>query len=445
MRPVNRLSPAAALLLISMSAAAVTEQEAAQLGRAGRHAEAAEAWRALLARQPESARLRLELADALAKDRQWDAAAVEYEAVLRRQPNNGEALRGLGTVRRWQGRTGDARRAYEKARAVEPGSADAALGLAATYELDHDYQVAQRLYSEAAKQWPKDEDVQQAAANFRHRASPRAYLFYEDDLSFETKQAGVAIPFGAREELGVELQREMSFFYRTGDTSYTRDDAKLLYTHFFALNHSIDASARHSSYDYPRQPTDFSAIDSYDEYRVRYTHPFVPEQVGALRYTARPTELLAGDDFVAHKLEAELRSAWSPRLRTLAGTGWLRDLDDNATRASDLRTTTLLKLGIEGDPINELTLSARYITNPDLDNTIDDTTILQASYDFAGGVSGLFRYKLDDYKTGDDQNSYYVGARYVPTVRFWSELGIKRVERGPESGTYPLVSVVYTF
>lgn len=445
MRLVDRLTLVTALLLTSMTAAAVTEQEAAELGRAGRFAEAAEAWRALLARQPDSARLRLELADALAKDRQWEAAVAEYEAVLRREPKNGEALRGLGTVRRWQGHIGEAKQAYEKARAVEPGSADALLGLAATYELDRDYESARRLYGEAAKRWPKDEGVQRAAANFRHRANPRAYLFYEDDLSFETKQAGVAVPFGAREEIGVEAQRETSFFYRTGDTSYTRDDAKLFYTHFFALNHALDASARHSSYDYPSQPTGFSAIDSYEEYRVRYTYPIVPEQVVAVRYTARPTKLLAGDDFVAHKLEAELRSAWSPRLRTVAGSGWLRDLDENATRASDLRTTTLLKLGVEGDPTNALTLSARYITNPDLDNTIDDTTILQASYDFAGSVSGLLRYKLDDYKVGDDQKSHYAGVRYVPNARFWSELGLKRVARGPEHGVYPLVSVVYNF
>ncbi len=39
----------------------------------------------------------------------------------------------------------------------------------------------------------------------------------------------------------------------------------------------------------------------------------------------------------------------------------------------------------------------------------------------------------------------YIGMRYVPNVHWWSEVGVKRVERGPDSGSYPLVSVVLTF
>lgn len=426
----------------------VSDEEAGRLARDGQFAAAAEMYRTLLAKNPDSVGLRMNLADNLARDRQWSAAVNEYEAILKRHPKNTEALRGLATVRRWQGHIPEAKQAYQRVRALEPSNIDARLGLAATYSLDHDFAAAEQHYEEARKQWPRDQAVQDAADEFRHRSNPRVYVFYEDDLSFRTEQLGLAVPFGGREEIGAEAQRETRFLYLTGEETYQRNDAKLLYTHFFGLNHTLDASAKMSNYDYnfPIPPGTFSsAIDAFEEYRVRYTRPFTPEQVAALRYTARPTKLVYGQTFVSHKVELDLRSAWTPRFRTLFGTGWLRDLAENPTSETDLDDYTLVKLGFEVDPTNRLTLGARYITNPDLDNSVDSTLLVEASYSFDGPFSTLLRYRADDYKLGDDQQSLYVGARYVPSSQFWSEFGIKYVERGPSDGYYPLVSVVYNF
>jgi Flp pilus assembly protein TadD len=421
------------------------EQTAARLLEAERFSEAVEVLRGVVAKQPESVRLRLKLAEALAADRQWNDAVTEYQAVLNRQPNNTEALRGLGQVRRWQGHLPEARQAYEKAWAVAPNDAEVQLGLAATYRLDHDFPAAQKLYDEAQKKWPHDNDVQQAGYSFARERNPRVYLFFEDDLSFETRQLGMAVPFGAREEFGLEHQEEKRLQYQTGAETYSRTDSKLVYTHFLGLNHSLDADLRHAKYKYVAPATDFTAIDSFEEYRVRYTFPIVPEQVAAVRYSARPTTLVNSRNFTAHKLEAQITSQWTPRFQTLLGTGWLRDLDPNATSTSNMKSNSLVKAGVQADITNRFQVSAKYITNPDLDNTVDDTTLLQADYTFTGTVSGLVRHRADDYKQGNDQTSVYFGLRYVPNSHFWSEFGFKRVERGAYSSTDPLLSLVYRF
>lgn len=448
MTPYRRsvLILAATAAILSHAAYAVTEKEAAAAERAGNFAAAASAYRTLVAQNPRSVSLRLQLADALAKDRRWDEAVAEYETVLRLQPDNAVAQRGIGTVRRWQGHLDEARIAYNRARAMSPNDPSAVLGLAATHALDRDFAGARKLYDEAARKWPQDTEVRQAAYDFRRRASPRVYVFLEDDLSFEARQVGGAAPVGAREEFGAEYQEESSLQSATGAKVYTRTDQKLLYTHFFGFQHALDASMRRSSYEYAQPVTAFSAIDGFEEYRVRYTFPLIPEQVAALRYTLRPTTLkLSQQSFNSHKLEAELTSRWTPRFQTLLGTGWLRDLDENATTTSNLRNSNLVKAGFQADVNNRIQVSGKYITNPDLDNTIDDMLILQADYIFTPLISGLARYRADNYKQGADQTSYYFGLRFVPDSHWWTEFGAKFVERGAADGAYALASVVYRF
>lgn len=430
---------AAWLVVVSFQAAlAASERDAAALIRAGDFGEAAQLYRQLVAQQPGSIALRLRLADALAKDRQWQAALDEYQRVLQISPQHIEALDGIGTVRRWQGHVDESKAAYQQARAVAPGQPAGALGLGAALTLDHDYAAARALYAEAEQQWPQDAGVRAAAYDFRRRNNPRIYVYYEDDLSFELRQAGVTTAYG-REELGIEAQRE------TRPNSYTRDDQKLYYTHFLGFNHTIEASLRSSSYSYDLPPAAFSAIDTFQEYRLRYTYPVTPEQVVAVRYTYRPTQLISGPSFNSHKIEAELRSTWQPRLRTVLGTGWLRDLDSNALSTADLTDNSLLKAEIEIDASNRLTLGAKYITNPDLDSTVNSMTILQGSYTIDDDWSALARYRYDDYKTGAAQSAYYAGARYTPNSHLWSEFGYKYVERGAGSGNYPLVSLIWSF
>lgn len=441
----------ATLLAVNGIAAAVTEKEAAQQAREGLFAQAIESYDALVKQNPKSVPLRLKLADALAKDRQWERALTEYEAVLKLSPNNADAMNGIGTVNRWRGHVDAARDAHVRARNTAPGDPDGALGLAAAETLDHNFEKAGALYEEAEKKWPNDGEVRQAAYDFRRQKNPRVQLFYEDDLSFRTEIGGVGLPLLAREDLEAEYQKETRFQYLTGVESYNRTDKKIKYTHFFGLNHTLEVDARAAEYEYPAPPAPLppafsTAIDSFQEYRLRYTFPLTPEQRIAIRYSVRPTTLLnTQEKFTAHKVEAELVSRWLPRFETVIGTGWLRDLDGNAVSTGDLTSQGLLKIGFQYDITNRLDVSAKFITNPDLDSSVNSTTIVQAGYSLTGTFALLARGRFDDYKTGDDQSAAYVAVRFTPSSHLWSEAGVKYVQRGPESGVYPLVSLVGKF
>jgi len=455
--PVHRLAPGArvcalallALLPVAPPARSATEQEAAGLARERRFGEAAQAYRALVAQDPKTMRLRLALADALANDRRWGEAIVEYEGVLSLDPRNAEALGSIGTLQRWRGHIDESERAYERMRAAAPRDSAPLLGLAATYAADHDFGKAQQLYEEAAKLNPGDAGVEQGRYDFRRQANPRLYAYFEDDLSFQTRIVGVAAPFLAREEIGYERQQELRFLSSTGERTFTRDDNRVTYTHFFGLNHTLEAAVRSSSFSYEpaaTPPSGFTAaIDSFKEIRVRYAHPFTPEQVAAARYTARPTRLYGGETFTSHKIEAEVQSRWTPRLRTTLGTGWLRDLKDTATSTSDTTNEALLNLGAQIVLTDRADVSARYITNPDLDSSISSTTLIQGGYTFSGAWSGIFRLRFDDYKAPPNQSSLYAGVRFTPGSHLWTEIGVKYVERGPSDGLFGLASVVYRF
>jgi tetratricopeptide (TPR) repeat protein len=439
------------LLFLNSSAFAATEQDAARLAQQGNFAAAAEAYAALVQKNPKSLRLRLELADALAKDRQWDRALAEYNTVLRQSPNNVEALRGIGTVNLWRGNIEAAREAYRRAIAVAPKDPASILGLAATEKLDHNYDQALALHQQAEQQWPQDDQVRQAAYDFRRVSNPRIYAYYENDLSFQTEIGGVSVPLLAREELGAEYQKETRFYYLTGVVGYVRTDKKINYAHFFGLNNSLELDARTSAYEYPLPPTPLppafsTAIDTFQEYRVRYTVPVTLDQRIAVRYSLRPTTLLnTQQTFIAHKLEANLISQWQPRFQTLIGTGWLYDLDSNATSINDMTYQWLLRLGLGYTISSSTDVSASFITNPDLDSSINSTTIVQAGYSWSGQVAFLARGRYDDYKRGDDEITVYAAIRFTPSSHLWSEAGIKYVERGSASGFYPLLSVVLSF
>lgn len=429
-----------------MPALAVTEREAAQFSDQGQWGKAVRAWELLVGSNPKSVPIRLGYADALMKHRDWERAAAEYERVLELDPRNAEAMRNLGTLRRWQGRLEEARAAYERAAAFAPNDPAPALGLAATDRLDHNFDAAQARYDVARQKWPRDEDVRGAAYDFARERNPKVYVFFEDDLSFETRQVGVGVPFLSREEIGFEHQKETRLQYQTGTKTYDRTDNKVLFAHYFGYNRTLDASARSAKYRYVQAPTSYSAIDTFEEFRVRYSHPITWQHTGVGRYSMRPTKLLTtGDKFTAHKLEAEVVSQWTPRVQTGLGAGRLRDLDENATSTAGLRNTGLTKITVQVDFTDRIQGSAKYITNPDLDDSIKDTRIVQGDYTFTGTISGLARYRADDYKQGDDQSSLYVGVRFVPNSHLWSEFGLKRGSRGSYHSTDPLVSVVYRF
>ncbi len=425
------------------------EQKAAEASHRGDFSDVVAVYEQLVEKNPNSLDLHLKLADALKKDRQWDRAISEYEQVLKSQPKNTEALLGIGTIRRWQGNTDEANRYYEQVREIDPQNSEALLGLASTTVLSHDFVNADTLYEQAVEKWPENKDVQKAAYDFRRQSNPKIYLFWENGLSFETRQGGIVVPFAAKEEVGAEYQDALNFAPQLGHAEiYTRSDKTALYTHYFGLNNMLDFSARWSDYNYnvPDSALGFSSIDTYKEYRIRYTMPVSPDRVFSVRYTARPTTLkLSQDNFTAHKVEAELNSRWTPRFYSTIGVGWLRDLDSNATSISNLTNRSLVKAGLQLDITNRFSLSTKYITNPDLDYTMRSTKIIEGNYSITDIWSGIARVRLDDYKTGSNQTSTYMGLRYVPNSHWWSEFGFKYEQRGSASGNYGLVSINYRF
>lgn len=453
---MNRILPifafSCSILCLSTAATADIEGDAADAARRGEFGAAASAYEQLVENNPTSVALRLELANNLAKDRQWERAVDEYKKVLKRQPKNIEALLGIGTVRRWQGNIVEAKNTYEHVLALAPQDVGGLQGLAATYALDHDFANAERLYEQAQKLWPGDSGAQQAAYDFRRQRNPRIYALWDTDLSFETHQGGAIMPFGAREEIGAEYQDATSYFVAPAGNErmliYTRRDKKVFYTHYFGINNMLDLSARTSAYQYsvPEAALGFATIDTYEEYRARYTVPLMQDQVFAVRYTLRPTTLkFSHGSFNSHKLEAELNSRWLPSFSTLLGVGLLRDLDSNATTTSQLTDRSLVKAGFQWDATNHLSVGAKYITNPDLDNTMSSTTIAEAGYSLTETWSVLGRYRTDGYKSGPDQRGEYLAIRFEPNSHLWSEFGLKRAKRGNASGNYGLASISYRF
>ena len=441
---------ACVLMVVTACAWGATEEEAARLAREGRFEAAITAYRGLVAEKPKETRLRLALADALAKDRRWGEALTEYETALKLSPGNVEAMLSIGAIRRWQGHVAESAQTFEKARAAAPRDSSAQLGLAATYALDHDFSRARQLYEDAAKKWPDDGAVRREAYDFRRQTTPRAYLYYENDLSFQTRLGGFVVPFGSREEVGYEHQQELRFLSTTGEQTYTRTDDRALYTHIFGFKRTLEVLLRSSYYTYEPNATPTAgvfttAIDSFTEFRVRYAHPFNPEQVASVRYTARPTTLFGGEHFVSQKIEADIESQWNPRLQTTLGTGLLHDLQDTATSASDLSNQVLWRAGAQYVIGDRADVSFRYITNPDLDSTIYATTVVQAGYTLSDTFSGIARWRYDDYKVAANQTAYYLGVRITPSSHLWSEFGVKYVKRDPRDGFFGLASIILRF
>ena len=276
--------------------------------------------------------------------------------------------------------------------------------------------------------------------NFKRDKNPRVHGYFEQGLTSTTIYGGITVPFLSREEVGYEYQDEI----RTD--IYTRSDNKVGYRHYFGFNHDFEFRYRASKFEYDVPVTAFAAIDTFDEYRFAYLVPVTVKHAIRARYTFRPTTLkTTGSTFDSHKIEAELRSTWTPRFNSVLGTGWLRDLPEDAVNTSQLTENNLIIAKLEGTVGEDTQLSASYITNPDLDNSIDQTLIMQVSQGINADFSWLARYKIDDYKVADDESSLYGGLRYIPNAHLWSEFGLKYADDGTDTGIYPLVSVVWKF
>jgi tetratricopeptide (TPR) repeat protein len=370
----------------------------------------------------------------------WQDAERIYREQIARDPQDADAWRSLARVLSWSDRLAESRIAYQTAARLDTDSPSALLGIASTLQRDRAFEEAQKLYAEAATRWPGDEDVQEAVRGFTRERRPRAQLSHEDDLSFRNSLLGLSLPLGGRHQVLLEREEEER------PRSNTRTDNKLGYTYHFGLNHSFDVRARMSSYEYLGPTTDFAAIDEFEEYRLTYRRPITSAHQITLRYSYRPTRLAAsGGEFDSHKYEASLRSQWTPRVATTVGTGSLTDLASGASSPTQLDDNQLVRIGIDVRATTRFSVSASYITNPDLDNSVDATTLLQTSLDVADSYSVVTRLRSDDYRSGEDQRSVFVGFRYFAGAHIWAELGVKHVERGARNGLYPAGTVVYRF
>lgn len=443
-----------AMLLSSLLSAplmAASKADADALEKQGKFGKAADIYAQLLQNKPDDIGLRLSYADMLAKDKQWNESVAQYNIVLKKSPKNKVALRSLGTVHRWRGDVDASLESYRRAQAAHPKDVDPVTGMAATYAMDHDFSNAHASYQEALKLSANSDNAIKAYDNFKIRTHPRVQLYYEDDLSFMSKEGILYVPLFSRHEVGAGWHEETSLNSSTGDDVYVRDDNMFYYNYFLGHRHKVEFRARKSTFEYPVAPTAFSAIDEFEEYRLRYIFPFTVNHGAAIRYTHRPTVLIGGEEFDSHKTEVEFRSSWTPRFRTVLGGGWLKDLDSEALTVDDTINESLVKAEIDYLICHHIGVAAKYITNPDLDASVESTSIAELSYDIEGPLSFLLRYRFDDYKKDpgatedNDQDMSYIGMRYVPNRHWWSEVGVKHVERGPDSGTFPLVSVVLTF
>jgi hypothetical protein len=420
--------------------ATTVSKDADTLMKERRFADAAIEFAKQVEKSPKDVKLRLRYAEALSYSRQWPEAIEQYQTVLELDPKNSEAKRSLGGLYRWSGDIDHSIQSYNAALEQNPKDVSAQLGLAATYRLDHDFKLATETYAQAEKQAPQDANIKQDVYNFKRDKNPRAYGYYEKGLTSTSIWGGVAVPFLSREEVGYEYQDEI----RTD--IYTRSDHKVGYRHYFGYNHDFEFRYRASTFNYDNPVSAFAAIDTFDEYRFAYLVPVTVNHAIRARYTFRPTTLkTTGSTFDSHKVEAELRSTWTPRFNTVLGTGWLRDLPEDAVNTSQLTENSLVVAKLEGTVGSDTQLSASYITNPDLDNSIDRTFILQAGQGINADFSWLARYKIDDYKIGDDESSLYGGLRYIPNAHLWSEFGLKYADDGTDTGIYPLASVVWKF
>ena len=381
-----------------------------------------------------------EKADQEIQEFHWNQAIQTYRDELAKNDKNADAWRGIGRILRFEGHLEESRQAYEKAAALEPDDPNAALGIANTYRLNHDFDQAKIDYAAAQQHWPKDDEVKQAVYDFARDTNPRIFGSYERDLAFRTTTYGAGTPLFSREDIQFEHVNDESLGV------YVRKDEKATYTHYFALNNFLEFRYRRSNYSYMIPTTDFSAVDWFDEYRIRYSYPITPEQVGSLTFTYRPTTLKTTQQtYNSTKLEMELHSQWTPRFATLVGAGALRDLNDNPITTSDLRTTSLVKAGVEYMLTQKMQVAATYITNPDLDNSIHSKSLLFLNYQWRDDLSTILRYRYDDYKSGINQRIASLLFRYTPNSHIFSEFGILTASRGGRSGVYPELTLVYKF
>ena len=98
--------------------------------RAGRYAEAAEAFEAAIAARPESVRARVNLASALAQSGRGDEAVTRFREVLEMEPDNRTAHYNLGVLLAYSGDAAGAVDSLQAAVDLEPSDAGARLELA---------------------------------------------------------------------------------------------------------------------------------------------------------------------------------------------------------------------------------------------------------------------------------------------------------------------------
>jgi Flp pilus assembly protein TadD len=146
---------------------------ATRLAQSGRHAEAEQLFRQIIARQPASAEARYNLARVLAEKGDVEGAIAGYRGALGLEPVFPEALSNLGELLRRQGKAKEAVELLRRAIAVRPGFAEARYNLGLALSDDGQTQQAIDQMHEVLKLLPNSADAHNQLGNLlRERDRP---------------------------------------------------------------------------------------------------------------------------------------------------------------------------------------------------------------------------------------------------------------------------------
>ena len=245
--------------------AAMTEREreltlkiAGSYAAAGRHRDAAEQYRKLVAAYPAEPKYRIGLADSLKYARDLEEAIAAYEAVLDLDPGNVEAEIGLGQCHAWRNESVRAIRHLEGALERDPASVPARLELARLY-VSRGYYRGAREYLTALKGITPRSEEEQAAVDEAEETFVRLEArmgpeigplgsYYGNSGRFHRTNAGAFFRMYPHPSLLGRIDLLHAEF-RQGSGRVERDSVRGALTYMLEHNLSLGAGAGYHRYE----------------------------------------------------------------------------------------------------------------------------------------------------------------------------------------------------